>query len=193
VLSPFFLSVFGDSFLIGIIFSTIITFLIPLIYVVYKNNWNIKDLGLTTRIQSWSVAVISILSYILLGIYSFFRSEPMGVYWYYLLLLLYSNAFLEEFLFRAIVQSKLERSIGQRRAIIYQAVLFMLIHIPSNIARFTFDGNLVRFFWNFGFQLLHGVIYGLVFMKTRSIWPGVICHYLTNWAVATILLFLSFW
>ena len=191
VFSPYLISMLGDSYIIGIIFGTFINFLIPFIYVVYKNKWVSKDLGLTNKIQSWSVVIISISSYVLLGIYSFFRSEPIELYWYSLLLLLYSNAFLEEFLFRGIVQSKLERSIGQKRAIIYQAVLFMSIHIPSNLMRFTIDGDLIRFLWNFGFQLMHGAIYGLVFLKTRSLWPAVICHYLTNWAGATILLFLS--
>ncbi|MBY9014697.1 MAG: CPBP family intramembrane metalloprotease [Candidatus Lokiarchaeota archaeon] len=191
LLSPYFISMFGDSYIIGVIFGTFINFLIPFIYVVYKNKWTSRDLGLNSKVRSWSVGIISISSYLLLGFYSFFRSEPIELYWYSLLLLLYSNAFLEEFLFRGIVQSKLERSVGQKRAIIYQGVLFMLIHIPANLIRFTIDGNLVRFFWSFGFQLLHGVIYGLVFLKTRSLWPAVICHYLTNWAGATILLFLS--
>ncbi len=191
VLSPYFISMVGDSYIIGVIFGTFINFLIPLVYVVYKNKWNSRDLGLTSKIRSWSVVIISISSYLLLGIYRFFRSEPTELYWYSLLLLFYSNAFLEEFLFRAIVQSKLERSIGQKRALLYQGVLFMLIHIPANLIRFTIEGNFVRFFWSFGFQLIHGAIYGLVFLKTRSIWPAVICHYLTNWAGATILLFLS--
>ncbi|MFW9970444.1 MAG: type II CAAX prenyl endopeptidase Rce1 family protein [Candidatus Odinarchaeota archaeon] len=37
-----------------------------------------------------------------------------------MLVYLYSNAFLEEFLFRGVIQSKLEKTLGQRKAIIYQ-------------------------------------------------------------------------
>ena len=183
-LSPYFVSLLGDSYIIGVVFGSIINFLIPFIYVVYKNKWTSGDLGLTSKIRSWPVVIISISSYILLGIYRFFSSEPLELYWYSLLLLLYSNAFLEEFLFRAIVQSKLERSIGQKKALIYQTILFISIHIPANIIRFTVDGSLVRFFWNFGFQFMHGAIYGLVFLKKRILRPSVICNYQTKLAGA---------
>jgi membrane protease YdiL (CAAX protease family) len=30
-------------------------------------------------------------------------------------------------------------------------------------------------------QILGGWLLGLIFIKTRTLWPGVICHYLINW------------
>ena len=190
LLNPIFINLFGDSYYIGLIVGTLINLLIPSIYVIYKDKWNVNDLALGTKVKSWPIAMYSIIFYLLFGIYNFFRLVPIQLPWYSLLLLFYSNAFLEEFFFRVIIQSKLERALGQFKAIVYQAILFMLIHIPANIIRFTMDGYLPRLIWNFGFQLMHGIIFGIIFMKTRNIWPSVICHFLNNWTGAIILLFI---
>ncbi|MFW9785304.1 MAG: CPBP family intramembrane glutamic endopeptidase [Candidatus Heimdallarchaeota archaeon] len=189
LLSPIFIQLIGDSFYIGVLLNTIFILIIPLAFVIYVNKWNKADFGLTNKIESPSIAIFSIISYLFLGIYCFFRLEQSEFYWYVLIILFYSNAFLEEFFFRAILQSKLERALGQKKAVIYQGILFMLIHIPGNVIRFVNDGNLIWFFWNFTFQFVHGINYGIIFMKTRNIWPSVICHYLTNWTGRTILLF----
>jgi membrane protease YdiL (CAAX protease family) len=189
ILSPIFIALLGDSFYIGLILSTIILFLL-IIYVRYRDHWTSKDLGINSHVKSYSVAIVSISLYLLFGIYNFFRLEPLEMYWYILLLLFYSNAFLEEITFRGLIQTKLEQALGQKKAIIYQAILFMLIHIPANIFRFSMDGNIARFFWNFAFQFVHGLIFGLIFLKTRNIWASVVCHYLNNWMGALIVLVL---
>ena len=188
-LSPILITLVGDSYYIGLIISTIIFFLL-ILYVRYRDQWTSKDLGINSEVKSWSVALTSISLYILFGIYNFYRLVPIEMYWWFLLLLFYSNAFLEEITFRGLIQTKLEQALGQKKALIYQAILFMLIHIPANIMRFNLDGNIARFFWNFAFQLVHGLIFGLVFLKTRNIWPSVIIHYLNNWMGALIVLFL---
>ncbi|MFX1497047.1 MAG: lysostaphin resistance A-like protein [Promethearchaeota archaeon] len=190
LLSPILIKLLGDSFYIGVLFGTVINLIIPLAIVIYINKWNYTELGLSMKIESPSIVIFSIVCYLLLGIYTFFRLGRRDIYWYVLLILLYSNAFLEEFFFRAILQSKLERALGQKYAIICQGILFLLIHIPANLSRFMIDQNLIWCLWNFGFQFIHGINYGLIFMKTRNLWPSVICHYLTNWTGATISLFL---
>ena len=189
VLSPILISLVGDSYYIGLIISTLILFLL-IIYVRFRDQWTSKDLGINSEVKSWSVFYISISLYIIFGIYNFFRLVPVEMYWWFLLLLFYSNAFLEEITFRGLIQTKLEQALGQKKAIIYQAVLFMLIHIPANLIRYSMDGNIARFFWNFAFQFVHGLIFGLIFLKTRNIWASVICHYLNNWMGALIILFL---
>ncbi|MFX1477160.1 MAG: type II CAAX prenyl endopeptidase Rce1 family protein [Promethearchaeota archaeon] len=39
-------------------------------------------------------------------------------------------------------------------------------------------------------QLLMGISFGLIYLKTRNLWVSVICHYLGNWLRAIIILFL---
>jgi membrane protease YdiL (CAAX protease family) len=31
-----------------------------------------------------------------------------------------------------------------------------------------------------------GSLFGIVYVKTRSLWPGVACHYLINWLSAIL-------
>jgi membrane protease YdiL (CAAX protease family) len=189
ILSPMLMSSIGDSFYAGLILSTVILFIL-LIYVRYRNHWTSKDLGLNSKVLSWSVVFVSIGLYILFGTYNFFRLEPQEINWYFLLLLFYSNAFFEEITFRGLIQTKLEQALNQKKALLYQAILFMLIHVPANIMTFNMDGNFARFGWNFAFQFVHGLIFGTVFMKTRNIWASVTCHYLNNWMGALIVLFI---
>jgi membrane protease YdiL (CAAX protease family) len=30
-------------------------------------------------------------------------------------------------------------------------------------------------------QTMAGWMFGIIDMKTRSLWPGILCHYLANW------------
>lgn len=178
---------FSDSFYIALGFSTIIYLLIPLMYAHYRDHWTSKDLGISSKVKSRWVVIVCIIFYIFFG---FKNTLTVEISWYLLLIYYYSNAFLEEFLFRGVIQSKLERAIGQKKAIIFQGFLFMSIHIPVNIFHFFLDGNSLRFISAFGFQLINGIIFGLIFLKTRNIWISVICHYLNNWFGAIITLFL---
>lgn len=178
---------FSDSFYIALGFSTVIFLLIPLIYVLYRDHWTSKDLGISYKVKSRWVVIASIIIYTYFGFTNTLTAE---ISWYLLLIYFYSNAFLEEFLFRGVIQSKLERAIGQKKAIIFQALLFMSIHIPVNSFHFFLDSDFIRLFSAFGFQLINGIIFGMIFLKTRNIWISVICHYLSNWFGAIITLFL---
>ena len=183
----FILSRLNNSLGITLIFSTIMLLLIPSILAYYRDHWTSKEFGFTSKVKSKGVVILGILFYAVFGLKNTFMVE---VPWYFLLILIYSNAFLEEFLFRGIIQSKLERAIGQKKAIIFQGIFFMSVHIPVNCFNFFLDGNFLRFISAFIFQLINGLIFGLIFMKTRNLWISVICHYLNNWLGATITLFL---
>ena len=182
----FILSRLNDFFFI-LGFSTVIFLLIPLIYVLYRDHWTSKDLGISYKVKSRWVVIASIIIYTYFGFTNTLTAE---ISWHLLLIYFYSNAFLEEFLFRGVIQSKLERAIGQKKAIIFQALLFISIHIPVNSFHFFLDGDFIRLFSAFGFQLINGIIFGMIFLKTRNIWISVICHYLSNWFGAIITLFL---
>ncbi|MFX0042973.1 MAG: lysostaphin resistance A-like protein [Candidatus Hodarchaeota archaeon] len=182
VLKPIF-----DSIYITLGLNSITFLFVPLIYTHYKNHWTIKDLGINSKIKSWQVAVFSIIINVYIG---FYNSLFIEISLFVLVIFFYSNAFLEEFLFRGVIQSKLERALGQKKAIIFQGLLFMLIHIPVNTFQFFLDVNYLLFFSRFGFQLINGFAFGLIYLKTRNIWMPIICHYLNNWLGAIITLFL---
>ena len=138
VVKIFVLNRFTDSFYIELCFRTIIFLLIPLAYVRYRDHWTSEDLGFISKVKSPQIVIISIMIYTTFGLINTLTIE---ISWYLLLIYFYSNAFLEEFLFRGVIQSKLERASGQKKAIICQAFMFMLIHIPVNRYNFLLDNN----------------------------------------------------
>jgi hypothetical protein len=88
----------------------------------------------------------------------------------------------EEILFRGLILGALEIAYGPVRAVVISSLFFGLWHLKN-------------VFWLTDYQLIHQMLYtGLVFgpitavlaLKTRTIWPGVILHYLNNLAVDLI-------
>ncbi|MFX1507565.1 MAG: CPBP family intramembrane glutamic endopeptidase [Promethearchaeota archaeon] len=54
-------------------------------------------------------------------------------------------------------------------------------HIRSNIYQFLQYSDFWNFIIYFLFQTVHGFVHGFLYCKTRSIYPSIIVHYLTNW------------
>lgn len=100
-----------------------------------------------------------------------------------LLLLVYNNAFIEEFFYRGVIQNRLERVTHQRLAVLIGALLFATAHILLDIQTLSVSGDGVwtGIVYALLMQTLGGCLLGLIFMKTRTLYPGVICHYLVNW------------
>ncbi|TFG20889.1 MAG: CPBP family intramembrane metalloprotease [Promethearchaeota archaeon] len=99
------------------------------------------------------------------------------------------NAFIEEFFHRAIIQSKLERALGQKKAIFYHGIIFALCHIPGLAIYSLLYADLIWFLWNFMFMFFCGILFGIVFMKTRNLLPAVIFHYMHSWTGSWLLVF----
>jgi membrane protease YdiL (CAAX protease family) len=102
-----------------------------------------------------------------------------------ILFAVWQPAFIEEFFFRGIIQGRLERVIGQNKAWIYGGILFGLIHLPFNYIVGGMD--LVTGLFMFVGQVISGWIFGILYMKTRSIWPGVLVHFITDSRLASII------
>jgi membrane protease YdiL (CAAX protease family) len=74
---------------------------------------------------------------------------------------------LEEFVFRGLIQSSLERRWGALRALTATAFLFALVHFNPRI---------------FPLYFVLGLIFGYGVYATRSIWAGVLLHAVNNTA-----------
>ena len=162
---------------------------LPLILVLGRDGWTRVELGLTWKAASppavffalgfglFSGGVPLLTGQAVIGV----ESLPLGT----LLLLLYNNDFLEEFFHRGVIQSLLERAIGQKPAIVWGGILFGLTHVAFDIDRLASDGTAFVLFALL-LQTMAGWFLGIVYMKTRSLWPGVACHYLANWLPALV-------
>ncbi|MEE2904400.1 MAG: ABC transporter permease subunit/CPBP intramembrane protease [Myxococcota bacterium] len=80
-------------------------------------------------------------------------------------------AIIEEITFRGVILGQLRARQGAITTIVIQAVLFGLVH-----------GSLYRFFPTAAL----GVLLGVIAWKTRSIWPGIVVHFLTNAILVTL-------
>lgn len=162
---------------------------LPLWVAVRRNGWTARDLGLVRETRSRSVAVFAMAFGLLGGAVPFLTGQavmgyeplPAGEF----LLLVYTNAFLEEFYHRGVIQSKLERALGQGRAVLLGGVLFGLTHVAFDVSRLAAGGGLVVLFAVL-LQTIAGWLFGIIYTKTRSLWPGMVCHYSLNWLSAIL-------
>jgi len=162
---------------------------LPLV-VVRSAGWSARDLGLVLAPRSRGVAMFAVAFGVLGGAVPFLTGQsvmgydplPPAVF----VLLLYSNGFLEEFFHRGVIQSALERALGQGRAVLWGGVLFGLTHMAFDVSRLLDTQGLVAVGLAMVLQGMAGSLFGIIYIKTRSLWPGVACHYLINWFSAIL-------
>jgi hypothetical protein len=88
------------------------------------------------------------------------------------------NGFFEEFLFRGALQTRLGQIMTPAWALVIQAILFGLWHLPANIGE---DGNVIAAVAIcFVSQMISGLAYGIVFMRTRNLIAPSVAHTLMN-------------
>jgi membrane protease YdiL (CAAX protease family) len=158
---------------------------LPVFLVTRKFGWGSGDSGITSTNRSWDATIFAVVFGLASGCVAYFTGQsnisiqvlPLGV----LVVLLYNNAFLEEFYHRGVIQSLLERSLGQRKAIFWGGFLFGLTHIALDVSALLETSGLIAVFSALLLQTMAGWMFGIIYMKTRSLWPGILCHYLANW------------
>jgi membrane protease YdiL (CAAX protease family) len=100
-----------------------------------------------------------------------------------LLLGLYTPALEEEFLYRGVIQSKLERVVSQRYAWVISGVLFGLGHVPNDFFGpfwVTTGGDPTIAVMRLAEQTAFGLLVGLLYMKSRTLIAPVLGHYFKN-------------
>ena len=159
--------------------------LLPVWLVTRKMKWGAADIGLLFANQSWDATIFAIVFGLASGCVAYFTGQsnisiqmlPLGA----LLVLFYNNAFLEEFYHRGVIQSLFERAIGQRKAILWGGILFGLTHITLDLSALLETEGFIAVFSALVLQTMAGWMFGIIYVKTRSLWPGIVCHYLANW------------
>ncbi len=74
---------------------------------------------------------------------------------------------------------------GQNKAWIYGGILFGLAHLffDYSVAGLDLVSGIVMLIG----QVIAGWIFGIIYMKTRSLWPGMFIHYITDGRLASII------
>ena len=164
---------------------TVFYLLLPIFLVARKMRWGAADFGLTLANKSQEATLFAVLFGLGSGCVAYFTGQsnisiqvlPLDA----LLILFYNNAFLEEFYHRGVIQSLLERAIGQKQAILWGGILFGLTHIALDLSALLETEGYIAVFSALLLQTMAGWMFGIIYMKSRSLWPCVLCHYLANW------------
>ncbi len=77
-------------------------------------------------------------------------------------------AICEEFAFRGFILSGLEREHRTRSAILLSALMFGFLHVLLSLFQQLFNATLL------------GIVLGLLAVRSRSILPGIVFHFLNN-------------
>lgn len=88
---------------------------------------------------------------------------------------IFINGLPEELLFRGLLLARLEAVLGSSlNALVISAWLFNAIHIPINLANGT---DLLRALLEpFSIGFPSGLLWGYLYLRTRSVWPGALWH-----------------
>jgi membrane protease YdiL (CAAX protease family) len=155
----------------------------PFIVEVVLNGRRGSDLGFSTPI-SRGPAFALVLHGALIGVTSFLSDPPRPYPLDYLLLGAFTPVFTEGWVYRSAVQQKLERALGQERAWLLGGLLYGLIHVPTDFFGtlwFISGGDLGTALARLLVQCSLGWVWGILFIKSRSIYPVFVSHYLTNY------------
>jgi membrane protease YdiL (CAAX protease family) len=171
--------------LINLLLLTLPFLALPLYLSIKIDGYTLADLGLTWKSRSAGVTIFALAFGAISGAVAFWTGETVvglealsaGA----LVLLVYNNAFLEEFFYRGVIQNRLERVFGQRRAVLAGGFLFAMAHVVLDVRVLAGEGGMATVLVALLMQTLGGLLLGLIFVKTRTLWPGVACHYLINW------------
>lgn len=188
VLDPFISTTIAQPVLYELISLPIISlpFLIMPLYLSLKvDHYSRSELGLIWKSRSTGVVIFALSFGVVAGAVAFCTGESVvgvtslsvGA----LLLLIYNNAFIEEFYYRGVIQNRLERVISQRWSVIVGGFIFASSHVLLDYRVLANNGGLISILFALSMQILGGWLLGLIFIKTRTLWPGIICHYLINW------------
>ena len=184
-----------EILLVVTLLNTVPGLILGYLYVTRVNGWNNKDLGLTKEILNKNVWIFAILITVIINIVSLMFVSPTPAPVLFLLVALYQNIFLEEFFFRGIIQSKLERAWGQNKAWIWGGIIFGLMHVINDYAiplllgvdvvSVIITGSLLLFI-----QTINGWFLGILYIKTRSLIPCIIVHFISNYLTVIIAWFI---
>jgi len=169
-----------------ILLTAPVFFIVPLLYMRLVKKWNSKDLGFRRpETNTRAVIIFAVFIFALAGALPLLNSSFAPVSILLIILALIQPAFYEEFFFRGIIQGNLERAIGQNKAWVYAGILFGLAHVLPNY--FVEGFGLVPGVFQFAGQTISGWMFGILYMKTRSLYPGMFAHFLTNETFASII------
>ena len=97
-------------------------------------------------------------------------------------LLLTLPSVFEEVAFRGIALTVFLGKYSERKSIIFSSIGFSLMHLLNLTNGRELEWVLGQLVWSF----ILGLFYGYVFVRTKSLWPSMIIHYISNLTISIL-------
>jgi membrane protease YdiL (CAAX protease family) len=101
----------------------------------------------------------------------------------WMILFAFSNAFMEELIFRGVFLDKLGSLLGERLALVQTSLIFALFHV--SILQTTGTEIIVGYT---AFIMILGLAWGYIVQKSDSIWGAVLAHIVADILVVSLIL-----
>lgn len=135
----------------------------------FKVNWRFSPLYITLGLMLVYVLGVTLIQKQQLQIQSTFTPEKLGQDFLVV-------GICEETLFRGYFLNRIRPLVdNQQMALVIQAVLFALIHLPRYLTTYPALSVMTIVSQLITVGLL-GYLFGWLFLKSRSLWPGIIAH-----------------
>ncbi|KRK98050.1 immunity protein PlnI [Secundilactobacillus odoratitofui DSM 19909 = JCM 15043] len=135
----------------------------------FKVNWRFSPLYITLGLMLVYVLGVTLIQKQQLQIQSTFTPEKLGQDFLVV-------GICEETLFRGYFLNRIRPLVdNQQMALVIQAVLFALIHLPRYLTTYPALSLMTIVSQLITVGLL-GYLFGWLFLKSRSLWPGIIAH-----------------
>ncbi len=152
----------------------------PLIVELAVRKGSIRNLGFQkTNFKRTSPLILGLIVIWLLAfvVVSEIRWKTLLPAWYLVFVasIFFHPGFVEELCFRGFLETRLERLFTVKQALVIQAVIFGLYHLPQTVSGTT--GWLViggMFYPVFAF--VFGIVMGMIYIKTRNLLVGIGFH-----------------
>jgi len=162
-------------------FQAIYFFVIPILFIVFRLKQNPLDFGLKGTSLKQSFRYLLLLILIMIPAVFFISHTKTFIRYYpqyrpiltnFDLFLIYEAIMLFhlagwEWIFRGFLLFGLKQKLGDQTSIMIQTIPFVVFHITKPTVEL------------FG-SIIAGVILGIIAIRTHSIWPGVIAHWLVQ-------------
>jgi membrane protease YdiL (CAAX protease family) len=93
-----------------------------------------------------------------------------------------------------VIQGKLERALGQNKAWFYSGILFGLIHASVNFLGqqwYRHGECAINAVILLLLQTVAGWVFGIIYMKSRSLLPSFLAHYFADGRLASIFYYIA--
>lgn len=155
------------------VFSTV-THLIPTVLLFLLLGYGRHGMGLAR--PHWKLTAVLVAITALLGLFTgLLTSQPVQVLLGLYFIGLFINALPEELLFRGLLLPRLETVLANPlNALVIATLLFNAIHIPIDIRNGV--SPLMALLGVFGTGYPSGLLWGYLYLRTRSVIPGTLWH-----------------